>query len=88
MVTVDGRIDMTNVLSHSIDTGNAKPVVKRPYPLSPYIQKEVDAKLDRMIKLDVIEQAQNDWSNPIVSLRRPNGKKIVFRRTGAKRRYN
>lgn len=74
LVSDGNKIGLTNLLSHTIDTGNSKPVVKRPYPLSPYLQKEVDAELNRMLTLDVIEEAQSDWSNPIVVVRKPTGK--------------
>lgn len=64
----------TDVLSHKIDTGTAVPIKQRYYPVSPYIQTEIDAELERMVKLDVIERSFSPWSSPVVSVRKPNGK--------------
>lgn len=72
--TKDGELGCTNILKHKIDTGNAAPVVKRPYPVSPFIQKEVDVELNRMLSLGVIEPAEGEWANPMVIVRKPTGK--------------
>lgn len=68
------QIGCTSLLEHNIDTGDNPPVVKRAHVLSPYIQKEVDKELDRMLKLDVVEPAQSAWANPIVVVRKASGK--------------
>lgn len=70
----EDQIGCTNVVKHVIETGNAKPVVKRAYHVSPYVQKNIDAELERMITLDVIEPSDSDWANPIVTVKKPNGK--------------
>lgn len=70
----ENYIGLTKVIEHSIDTGNAKPVVKRAYQVSPYVQKNIDAELDRMIKLGVIEPSNSDWANPIVAVKKSNGR--------------
>lgn len=70
----EGLLPRTHVLNHEIDTGLAKPVKQRYYPVSPYIQKEMYAELDRMIGLGVVEKSNSSWSNPIVGVRKSNGK--------------
>lgn len=67
-------IGCTSLLEHEIDTGDSLPVVKRGHVLSPYVQKEVDAELDRMVRLGVIEPSRSDWANPIVVVRKASGK--------------
>lgn len=67
-------LSYSNLLSHHIDTGNSPPVVKRPHPVSPYVQKEVDLELNRMLKLGVIEEADSEWANPLVVVRKSSGK--------------
>lgn len=64
----------TNVLCHDINTGDAKPIRQRYYPVSPYVQQEMDTELNRMLALDVIEPCASPWSNPLVVVRRPNKK--------------
>lgn len=47
----------TSILEHVIDTGNAKPVKRRHYPISPAKQKVIYEELNRMISLGVIEES-------------------------------
>lgn len=68
------RIGLTTLVEHSIDTGDAKPIRQRPHTTSPYMQKEIDEVVDRMLALKVIEPASGAWSNPMVAVRKSNGK--------------
>lgn len=70
----DLPLGRTNVLCHEIITGDSKPIRQRYYPVSPYVQKEMDTELNRMLALDVIEPCASPWSNPLVVVRRPNKK--------------
>lgn len=70
----EGKLPRTHVLCHEIDTGSAKPVKQRYYPVSPYIQKLMYDELDRMIKLGVVEKSNSSWSSPIVHAPKPNGR--------------
>lgn len=70
----DLPLGRTNVLCHEINTGDAKPIRQRYYPVSPYVQTEMDTELNRMLSLDVIEPCASPWSNPLVVVRRPNKK--------------
>lgn len=70
----DDFIGCTNIVSHHIETGDAKPVVKRAYQVSPYVQKGIDDELDRMLRLKVIEVSNSDWANPIVTVKKSNGR--------------
>lgn len=70
----DLPLGRTNVLNHEIKTGDAKPIRQRYYPVSPYVQQEMDTELNRMLGLDVIEPCASPWSNPLVTVRRPNKK--------------
>lgn len=71
----DGRLSETSLMSHTIDTGDAKPIKQRMYCISPHLQKDVNAEIDRLLKLDVIYKCEpSPWSNPIVVVKKPNGK--------------
>lgn len=72
--SVKGRIGECNVMKHVIDTGDSKPVKQKPYVVSPYVQKELDVELNRMLELGVIEPASSPWSHPIVSVRKKTNK--------------
>lgn len=68
------RLGYTTLIEHPIETGEAIPIKQKSYIVSPYIQKEIDKEIDRMIALDVIEPATSPWNNPMVTVRKPSGK--------------
>lgn len=72
--STDDKIGRTNVLKHNIDTGDNIPIKQRYYPVSPYVQKDMDAEYDRMLRMGVIEKSKSPWSNPMVCVRKSNGK--------------
>lgn len=71
---IEGKLNRTNVLVHKIDTGDATPVKQRYYNVSPYVQKEMDAEFDRMMKLGVIEPSKSAWSSPMVAVRKSSSR--------------
>lgn len=72
--SANDKIGRTNVLKHNIDTEENPPIKQRHYPVSPYVQKDMDEEYDRMIKMGVIERSKSPWSNPMVCVRKSNGK--------------
>jgi len=59
-------LGLTNLIEHNIDTSNVKPIKQRFYPLSPAKEKLLCIEIDRMIKMDVIEEAPiSPWSSPV-----------------------
>lgn len=64
----------TSFLRHTINTGDAQPIKQRHYPVSPAVQAEMYAELDRMLSLGVIEPSQSPWNSPIVMVRKHCGK--------------
>lgn len=64
----------TSLLKHDIDTGDARPIKQRHYPISPAVQKVMYDELDRMLTLGVIEPSQSPWNSPISVQRKANGK--------------
>jgi transposase InsO family protein len=69
-----GTIGHTNVMSYTIDTGNSPPIRSKSHPWSPYIEKEINQEVDRMISLGVIERSTSSWGHPIVPVRKTTGK--------------
>lgn len=69
------KLGCTTLITHKIDTGDATGTKTRARPISPYIQDEMDAEIDRMLNLGVIEKAQpTEWAHPVVCVRKPSGK--------------
>lgn len=62
----------TTLLKHYIDTGNAKPIKQRYYPISPAVEKQLSGEIERMLSLGVIEEAPSSpWSSPTVVVVKP-----------------
>lgn len=59
------RLGLTHLISHSIDTGDSKPIKQRQYPLSPAMQKHLNKEIDEMLKLKIIEPSQSPWCSPL-----------------------
>lgn len=64
----------TSLLVHKIDVGEAVPVKQRFYAVSPAVMKDMDQEIERMLKLDVIEESESSWSSPMAIVKKKNGK--------------
>jgi hypothetical protein len=64
----------TNLVYHSIDTGNAKPVRQRWYRTSRAEQQFISEEIRRMLKQGLIEKSRSEWTSPVVLVRKKNGK--------------
>lgn len=73
-VSEEGIIGRTNMYTHCIDVGEAKPKKQRVYHMSKYVLDEVNKEIDRMKSLDVIEEAMfSPWNNPLVAVKKKTG---------------
>jgi transposase InsO family protein len=70
----DGFLTGTKVITHQIDTGDVKPIRTSAHVWSPYLQKEINTELQRMIDLGVIQPSKSSWAFPLVPVRKSNGK--------------
>lgn len=69
-----GKIGRTDMYTHRIDVGEAKPKKQRIYHMSKYVLDEVYKEVDRMKSLDVIEEAMfSPWNNPLVAVKKKTG---------------
>ena len=70
-----GKADLghTNLFTHSIDTGGARPI-KQPLRRLPHSKRE-DAKklLEEMLDNDIVQPSQSPWAAPIVLVKKKNG---------------
>lgn len=69
------QLSRTDLVMHTIDTGDAKPIKQRYYTISPARQKLVNTELDRMLKLNIVEPSKSPWSSPILLVDKPDGSK-------------
>lgn len=53
----------TDLIEHSIDVGNTKPIKQRHWPVSPAIEKLMFDEIEHMLSLGVIEESNSPWSS-------------------------
>lgn len=71
----EGVLGKTHLTKHKIDTGNSKPIKQIQYAMSPYVQKEVHAEIDRLLGIGAIYRCgQSSWNNPVIAVKKPSGK--------------
>lgn len=61
-------------VKHAIDTGKTSPIKPSQYTISPYVQKEVHAEIDRLLLIDAIFPCRSARNNPLIVVRKPTGK--------------
>ena len=59
---------------HKIDVQGHEPIKQRYYHVSPKVREYMYDEIDKMLEEDVIEPSNSDWSNPVVMIKKPNGK--------------
>lgn len=63
----------TTLLQHVIETGEAQPISQRSYRLPPAKLEALNAEVDRMLALDVIEPAISPWNSPVLMVPKKDG---------------
>ena len=67
---VPGR---TSVILHDVDVGNATPIKQHPYRVYPKKQEIIKKEVEYMLKNDLIEPSNSEWSSPVVLVGKPDG---------------
>lgn len=67
-----GELGMAKEAQHKIVT-SCEPIKQRYYPVSPVMQQHIDAELESMLKLGVIERSRSAWSSPILLVKKKEG---------------
>lgn len=69
----DGILGQTNVVEHTIDTGESK-TIKLPLRRVPIAQRQiVESDLHTMLKQNIIEGSQSPWAAPVCLLKKKDG---------------
>nr|CAH7767004.1 unnamed protein product [Callosobruchus chinensis] len=58
-------IGCTHLYTHHVDTGNAKPIRQRQYPLPYMMEKALHKEIDEMLAMGIIEPCQSAWNSPL-----------------------
>lgn len=63
----------TDLVKHSINTGNARPIKQPPRRIPLAKMAEVRREIDDMLEREVIETSDSPWSSPIVLVKKKDG---------------
>lgn len=63
----------TDLITHSINTGDASPIKLRPYRTSPAIQTVLQQEVSKLLDHNIIEESLSPWSAPVVLVRKKDG---------------
>ena len=64
----------TELTMFKINTGDATPISQRQYMTANSLKKAVEDEINWMLERGFIEESCAEWSSPIVTVRKPNGK--------------
>ena len=64
----------TDLTVFKINTGDAHPISQRPYMTANSLRKGVEEELTWLLDKGFIEESIAEWSSPIVTVKKPNGK--------------
>lgn len=63
----------TNIVQHSIKTGDASPRKQRAYRTSPHVRAEIDRQVQQLLSQDIIEESCSPWASPVVLVKKKDG---------------
>ena len=62
-----------NFYEHKIDTGDAKPIRQRFNRTNPKQRAEIDRQVQEILKNNIIEPSNSEWSSPVVLVKKKCG---------------
>lgn len=63
----------TNLITHSINTGDAAPIKLHPYRTSPATQAVLQQEVSKLLEHNIIEESHSPWSALVVLVRKKDG---------------
>src|SRR3954452_5101285 len=67
------ELGRTNIVKHSIDTGDEKPIKQRSYQMSQKKKEINKEEIQKMLKKEVIQKSKSPWSSPVTFVPKKNG---------------
>ena len=63
----------SDVVEHTIETGNHPPIRLRPYKASYFAQQAMDKQCKEMLENDIIELSTSPWCCPTIMVKKKTG---------------
>ena len=63
----------TNLIEHDVDVGDSAPIKQHPYRVSPMKKELLDKEVQYMLKNDIVEESQSNWSSPCILVPKHDG---------------
>ena len=63
----------TNLIEHDVDVGDSAPIKQHSYRVSPMKKELLDKEVQYMLKNDIIEESQSNWSSPCILVPKHDG---------------
>jgi hypothetical protein len=76
----DDDVGRTDLISHQIDTGNAKPIRQKQYRIPLALHGELDKQIKELLKTDMIEPSNSPWCSPIMIVKQTSREGVVKHR--------
>ncbi len=67
-------LGQTDIVTHSIDTGDHKPIKERAYRVNPHKKEIIEKEIKDMLEKGVIRKSKSPWASPVTLVPKPNGK--------------
>ena len=64
----------TNLIEHDVDVGDSAPIKQHPYRVSPMKKELLDKEVQYMLKNNIIEESQSNWSSPCILVPKHDGR--------------
>ena len=62
-----------NNATHQIDTGQSKPVFRKPYQIPYAYTEEFDKQIQEMLENDIIRPSKSPWNAPVILVKKKDG---------------
>ena len=64
----------TNLIEHDVDVRDSDPIKQHPYRVSPMKKELLDKEFQYMLKNDIIEESQSNWSSTCILVPKHDGR--------------
>ena len=67
------ELGTTDIIHHTIETGDARPVSQNYYRHNPLVKEEIEKQTKEMLQSDIIEPSTSPWTSPVVMVKKKTG---------------